>query len=232
MSTTFNTTTTNNSLVNTIIVNRGFSNARINSKDVDATTVKDWHKILDELHSASYKVGSTCYNTEGEVDYSPIYDAIRKVYDYIGKIKGAKLRSDSNTATVLCAKATTEKVKKSAELQYIESKKRNSVNYLRELEATNGACEDIIAKTRKDIEDFDKQIEELKAISGNQWKVYGKVSASAFYKSVEDYIADMIENRLTMTEEEVQAEAEAKRLARRKKTAEKKAQKEAEAKVA
>lgn len=217
----------NNSLINTILVNRGFSNARINSTMVDAETVKTWHGLLDNLHSASYHVASTSYNSEGEVDYSPIYNAISKVWAYIGSVNGGKLRSDSNTALVLCAKATREAVKKSADLQYVYSQRSNSVKYLRDLENTNGASESTIEKIRKDIEGFDAKIAELKMESGNQYKQFAKSSASAFYKAVEDYIADMLEARLCMTEEEVQAEAEAKRLERRRKTAEKKAQKEA-----
>ena len=220
-------TTTNNSLINSILVNRGFSGSRINANDVDAQIVKEWHNLLDELHSASYKVASTSYNTAGEVDYSPIYTSIAKVWNYIGSVNGGKLRSDSNTALVLCAKATREAVKKSAGLQYIYSQKSNSARYLRELESINGANPDTIEKVKSDIESYDKQIEELKAQSGNQFKQFAKCSAGVFYKAVEDYIADMLEARLTMTEEEVQAEAEAMRVERRKKTAEKKAQKKA-----
>ena len=224
---TTNTTTNNNALINTLLANRGFSNARINAKDLDATIVKEWHDLLDRLHSASYTVASTSYNTSGNVDYSPIYNVIGKVWAYIGEVNGGKLRSDENTALVLCSKATREAVKKSASLQYIYSQKNNSARYLRELENTNGANEKTIEKVRADIEEFNRQIEELKAESGNQYKQFAKCSPSVFYKAVEDYIADMLEDRLTMTEEEVQAEAEAKRLERRKKTAEKKAQKNA-----
>ena len=222
------TTTNNNALINLMLANRGFSNARINSKDLDATIVKEWHDLLDKLHSASYKVASTSYNTKGNVDYSPIYATISKVWAYIGEVNGDKLRSDENTALVLCSKATREAVKKSADLQYVYSQKNNSAKYLRELENTNGANEDTIAKIKADIEEFNKQIEELKAESGNQYKQFAKCSASVFYKAVEDFVADMIEDRLTMTEEEVQAEAEAKRLERRQRTAQKKAQKNAQ----
>lgn len=221
------TIVSDNALVNAILVNRGFSNARINAMDLDAQIVKDWHSMLDTLHSVSYKVASIAYNTEGEVDYSPIYTVIGKVWAYIGEVNGGKLRSDSNTALVICSKATTEKTKKSADLQYIYSQKSNSMRYLRELENTNGANPETIEKVKSDIEKFDAQITALKAEYGNQYKQFSKSSANAFYKAVEDYIADMLELRLTMTEEEVQAEAEAKRLERRKKTAEKKAQKNA-----
>lgn len=219
--------TTNNAIVNTLLVNRGFSNARINSKDMDATVVKEWHDLLDRLHSAAYTVASTSYNNAGDVDYSPIYNVIGKVWAYIGEVNGDKLRSDSNTALVLCSKATREAVKKSANLQYVYSQKSNSTRYLRTLESTLGTSPETIEKVKNDIESFNKQIEELKAESGNQYKQFAKSSASVFYKAVEDYIADMLEERLTMTEEEVQAEKEAKRLERRKKTAEKKAQKNA-----
>ena len=220
-------TTTNNAIVNTLLVNRGFSNARINATTVDATIVKEWHDLLDKLHSVAYTVASTAYNTAGEVDYSPIYTVISKVWAYIGEVNGDKLRSDSNTALVLCSKATREAVKKSSELQYVISQKNNSTRYLRELESKLGTRPETIEKVKKDIEKFNEQIEELKKESGNQFKQFAKCSASVFYKAVEDYIADMLEERLTMTEEEVQAEKEAKRQERRKKTAEKKAQKNA-----
>lgn len=216
-----------NTIVSAILANRGFSNAKINAEILSAETVKEWHGLLDNLHSASYKVAAIAYNTEGQVDYSPIYTAIAKVWEYIGSVNGGKLRSDENTALVLCSKATKESVKKSADLQYVYSQKNNSARYLRELENTNGASEDTIAKVKADIAGFDEKIDELKKKSGNQYKEFSKVSAGAFYKSVEDFIADMIEERLTMTEEEVQAEAEAKRQERRRKTAEKKAQKNA-----
>lgn len=222
---TTTTIKTENALVNAILVNRGFSSARIDAKTIDAQTVKDWHNLLDDLHSASYKVASICYNTEGEVDYSPIYTTISKVWNYLGEINGGKLRSDSNTALVLCSKATRESVKKSADLQYVYSQKNNSAQYLRKLENTNGVNADTIEKVKSDIEEFEEKIAELKAQSGNQYKEFSKCSASVFYKAVEDYIADMLEDRLAKTEEEVQAEAEAKRQERRKKTAEKKAQK-------
>ena len=224
--------TTNNTLIDAILVNRGFSNAKINADTVSAETVKTWHNLLDDLHSASYKVAAIAYNTEGHVDYSPIYTAIAKVWEYIGAVNGGKLRSDENTALVLCSKATRESVKKSADLQYVYSQKNNSAKYLRELENTNGASKETIAKVKADIVSFNEKIDKLKKQYGNQTKQFSKVSASAFYKSVEDFIADMIEERLTMTEEEVQAEAEAKRQERRRKTAEKKAaQKNAEKKT-
>jgi hypothetical protein len=212
-----------NALVNLLLTNRGFSNAKINAKDIDATIVKEWHELLDRLHSAAYTVASTSYNNAGNVDYSPIYNVVGKVWAYLGEVNGAKLRSDENTALVLCSKATREAVKKSANLQYVYSQKANSTRYLRTLESTLGTNPDTIAKVKKDIEEFEKQIEDLKKESGNQYKQFAKSSASAFYKAVEDYVADMLEDRLAMTEEEVQAEAEAKRQERRKKTAEKKA---------
>lgn len=215
--------TTNNALVQTMLVNRGFSSYRINANSVPAETVQEWHKLLDELHGVAYHVASHAYNTDGEVDYSPVYNVLGKVWKYLGEINGGKLRSDSNTALVVCSKATREAIKKSAELQYVYSQKSNSMRYLSELESTNGAEESTIAKVKNDIEKYDAQIEEMKTVYGNQYKQFAKCSASVFYKAMEDFIADMVEERLTMTEEEVQAEAEAKRKERRAKTAAKRA---------
>lgn len=225
-----NTTSNNNALVNSILANRGFSNARINAKTLDTEIVKEWHALLDNVHSASYHVASTCYNnsildTTAPIDYSPIYSAMAKVWEYLGSINGGKLSSDANTATTLMSKATREAVKKSANLQYVLSQKSNSVRYLKQLESINGVKSETIEKVKSDIESFDNEIAQLKSESGNQFKQFAKCSASVFYKAVEDYIADMLEKRLCMTEEEVRAEAEAKRAERRAKTAQKKAQK-------
>jgi len=228
----FNTVSTNNAIANAIIVNRGFSGSRLNGKNFDATIVKNLHARYDAIHSASYKVASAYYNNEETVDLTPIYTALSALYAEIGEVNGAKLRNDEKVASVLVALATRQAVKKSADLQYVYSQKSNSMRYLRELESTKGARKETIEKVRKDIEGFDTKIAELKLESGNQYKQFAKSSASTFYKGLEDYLADMIEKRACMTEEEVQAEEEARRQARRKKTAEKKAEKKSTEKVA
>ena len=223
--TTFNTVTTNNAIANAIIVNRGFSGAKLNGKDFDAEIVKELHKYYDTIHSACYKVASMKYNNADNIDESPIYSALTELYKYIGEIKGAKLRNDDKVASVLESLAIRLAVRKSADLQYVYSQKSNSTRYLRDLENTNGACEDTIAKVKADIEEYDKKITELKGISGNQYKQFANSNANTFYKGLEDYLADMIEKRVCMTEEEVQKEEEERRLARRQRTAEKKAEK-------
>jgi len=222
---TFNTKVTGNKIADAIIVNRGFSGAKLNAKEFDAEMVKDLHKHYDAIHSACYAVASARYNNVETIDESPIYSALSALYAYIGEVKGAKLRNDENVVNTLVVYASRHAVKKSADLQYVYSQKANSAKYLRELENTNGACAETIEKVKADIEGFDAQIEELKAISGNQYKEFAKSNASAFYKGLEDYLADMIEVRACMTEEEVQAELEAKRQARREKTAQKKKEK-------
>lgn len=220
--------TTNNALVNGILANRGFSNRKINATDFDVDSVKTWHNVLDTLHNACYAVAATCYNSEETADYSPIYSAIKAVWDIIGEVNGGKLRSDENTATVLISKATREATRVSGDLAYVLSKKRNASKRLTELENTNGACEETINNLKKEISGYEDEIESLEGIYGNKYKEFAKVSAGAFYKAVEDFIADMLEERLAMTEEEVQAEAEKKRQERRAKTAKKNAQKKAE----
>lgn len=225
----FNTITTNNALVNAIISNRGFSGSRINAKILDAETVKAWHALMDKVHTEAYKVASLRYNSEDAVALDGIYSAMSEVYAYIGEVNGGKLRNDENTATVLISKATTDKTRKSADLQYQISKRANSKKYLAELESTNGARPETIEHVKADILACDEEIARLESESGNKFRAFSKSSATGFYKSFEDFIADMLETRLAMTEEEVQAEAEAKRQARRAKTAAKKAQAKAQA---
>lgn len=220
--------TTNNALVNAILSNRGFSNRKIDANQFSAEQVSDWHKVLNNLHNECYRVAAICYNSEESADYSPIYSAIGAVYSIIGEVNGGKLRSDENTATVLISKATRESTKYSGELQYVMSKKRNASKRLAELEETNGTCEQTIENLRAEIAGYESEIEALSGEYGNKYKEFSKCSQSTFYKAVEDFLADMLEERLAMTEEEVQAEAEKKRQERRAKTAAKnKAKKEA-----
>lgn len=220
--------TTTSAFVNAILSNRGFSNRKIDGNQFAVEQVSAWHKVLDNLHNECYRVASMCYNSEESADYSPIYSAIGAVYAIIGEVNGGKLRSDENTATVLISKATRESTKMSGELQYEVSKKRNASKRLKELEETNGACEQTIENLRAEIAGYESKIEELSGEYGNKYKEFAKCSASTFYKAVEDFIADMLEERLAMTEEEVQAEIEKKRQERRAKTAAKnKAKKEA-----
>ena len=222
--------TTNNALVNVILANRGYANRKVNATDLDVESVKTWHNVVDKLHNACYLVASNAYNDVKGTDFTPIYEATKAVWAIIGEVNGGKLRSDHNTATVLISKATRESVKKSSELEYVLSQKRNASKRLADLESTNGTCEATIAKLRNDIASYESEIEELEAKYGNKYKTFSKVSSGAFYKAFEDFVADMLEERLAMTEAEVQAEAEAKRKERRAKTAKKnKAKAEAKA---
>lgn len=221
-------------LITTILANRGFNSAKVNSKDVDIEIVKEWHKMLDELHSIAYSEIATRFNKSLETTENTttnvsikFFDTMRKIYAYVGTINGATLKCDANTASVILAKSVCEKNRKSADLQYKLSQKSNSVRYLKELESANGTCEETIEKVKSDIAKLEEEIVDLKSIAFNSYKTFAKCSASAFYKSVEDYLADMIEKRLCLTEEEVKAEEEAKRIARRQRTAQKKAQKAA-----
>ena len=193
---------------------RGFAGTRINADIMSAEDVKVWHEALNGLHNVAYDVASTRYNEAGSdagILVSKFYEALRKVYGLIGELdNGARLRADANCINTIVTMSTCQKAKKSAQLDYVMGQKRTDAQYLRTLENTNGADPKTIEKLRANIAEYDKQIEELKAESMNYYKQMGKTSASAFYKAIEDFLADQVEGRAIMTEEEVQAEKKAK----------------------
>ena len=221
-----------NTIINAILANRGFTNKKVDSKIIDVETVREWHALLDELHSVAYEEMSARYNKSMDSHENlttnvslKFYDTMRKIYAYIGSINGATLKCDANVASIILSKSVCEKTRKSADLQYVLSQKSNSVKYLNELKSANGANPSTVEKIENDIVEFDEKIAELKTVAFSQYKAFHKTTSASFYKAVEDYIADMLEKRLCMTEAEVRAEAEAKRAERRAKTAQKKAQK-------
>lgn len=227
-----NLETTGNALVDAMLANRGYSDRKLSAKEFDVESIRAWHGKLDALHSACYEVAVKCYNNESNVDYAEVYSAIRPLYDIIGEVNGAKLRSDFRVATVLTTKAVADKNVNSSDLNYELSRKRLASSRLKELEETNGTCEETKEKLRNEIEEIEAKIDELKKEYGHKTKQYRKVSASNFYKAVEDFIADRLEERLAMTEAEVQAEAQKIKEARKKKSAENKKRKDAEKKAA
>lgn len=223
---------TNTTLLNALLTNRGFSGAKI---DVDNyANVKEWHALLDNLLNASYDVYSQTHNEAildkgTQINYSDLYGAWGAIRTYIGTVNGLLLNASYENAQVFSAHSITFRNKKSAALQFVYSQKSNATRYLNELKNINGANEDTIAHIEAEIEVYDAKIEELKGVSNNLFKDTTKVNKGQWYKFVEDYVADLCNKRLVMTEAEVQAEQEAIRQARRAKTAAKKTQKKAQA---
>ena len=209
--------------LNVLQGNRGFAGYRI-KKDMMGLTIEDvkaWHKALDVVQSAAYDLVATRYNIEGNdagiIATNKVYSALRTVYELIGELpNGAKLRSDANSAEVVCALSVTNKSVKSPELQYIYSQRANSQRYLKQLEETNGANPESIENVKADIAKYDEQIADLKAEAFNLYKRVSKATPSAFYKGMEDFISDMIDKKSILTEAEVQAEKEALKAARAK----------------
>ena len=216
-----------NKYATALMATRGFAGTRINADIMSAEDVKVWHNALNALHSVAYEVAATRYNQAGSdagTIVSQFYGALREVYNLIGELdNGARLRADANCINTIIAMATCQRAKKSAQLDYVQGQKRTDAQYLRSLEKTNGADPKTIEKLRANIAEYDKQIEALKAESMNYFKEMGKCSASAFYKSVEDFLADQVAGRAIMTEEEVAAEKRAKnaKVAEKRKAAKK-----------
>lgn len=208
----------------TLLSNRGFAGYRI-KKDMNGLSteeIRQWHKCLDEVHSAAYDLTARRYNTEGAdsgiIAVNKVYNALRDVYALVGELpNGAKLRSDANSAEVVCAYAVTNKSVKSPEMQYKYSQLANSKRYLKSLEEKTGTPEASIAAVKADIAKYEEEIADLKTEEFNLYKRLSKSTASSFYKAMEDFIADMIQKRAILTEEEVQAEKEAQKAARKAK---------------
>lgn len=216
-----------NNYANAIMATRGFAGLKVDATTMSVTEVQAWNKAMDALHSVAYSVAATRYNQVGSdagTIVSQFYGALRDVYALIGELdNGAKLRADANCINTIVSMATCQKTRKSPDMEYACTQKRNAQAYLRKLEATNGANPTAIAKAKSDIEEAEARIEELKGESMQNYKQMGKSSASAFRKAISDFIGDQIESRAMLTEEEVQAEKRAKnaKVAEKRKAAKK-----------
>lgn len=224
--------TCNNSIVSTIIENRGFSNVRLSADNVDKNVLSQWHALCNDLLSACYSVASARFNASANnedisaIDCSPVYSALIPMWRFIGDINGHSLRSSQVVAETMISMSVCSKNRFSAEMSYVKSQKSNATKQLKMLESTNGASKESIQFIQSKIEKIDIEIEELKSVYGSVYKNYARTSNNAFYKFVEDYVADMAEKRLCQTEAEYQAEIEARKQARKdKKTQKTKAQK-------
>lgn len=232
MSTTTNTTnvTVNNTLLDCIISNHGFASSRINAEQVSTDTLKDWHNTLDALLVSAYKVGSDAHNNNS-ADLSTIYADLSKVWGYFPTLpNGAKLKSDSDSAITMVTFATCEKNKYSADYTYKQSQIRLEKALLKERTIEDGitpknGMEDSVSHILETIENYTNELEDLKKVAYSISKQTTRVSKSAFYKKVEDYIAEKALGLLAKTNEEIEAEEKARKDARNKKANERKAQK-------
>ena len=210
-----------NTYATMIMSNRGFVGAKLNAKDMAPEQVQAWRNAVNKVHSVAYSVAATRYNEAGSdagTIASKFYDALHAVYALIGEFdNGAKLRMDQNALNTIVAMATAQRTRKDPALERVEGMKRTDMRYLKTLEETNGANPDAIATIKANIEEFDRQIAALKEQSMMCYKELGKSSASSFYKAFEDFIADQIEARSVLTEEQVQAEKKARNAARKAK---------------
>lgn len=211
-----------NTLTTMLLVNRGFASNKVKTNDtlIDVVVVRKWHEALDALQSVAYDVASARYNgevgNEAEALVSRFYAVMQKVYGMIGELdNGARLRCDSATCNTIVSMAVCQKTKKSEEMAYLYSAKALEARRLAQLEKSNGAAEEAKAKHAENIQAYEEQIQALRKESMQIYKEYAKASKSAFYKAVEDFIADMIENRRCMSEAEVQAEKKALNEARK-----------------
>lgn len=210
-----------NTYATMIMANRGFVGAKVNAKDMAVEQVKAWRDAVNKVHNVAYEVAAIRYNQVGGdagILASKFYDALHGVYALIGELdNGAKLRMDQNALNTIVSMAVAQRTRKDPALERVEGMKRTDMRYLKTLEETNGANPEAIAKIKANIEEFDKQIAELKEQSMMYYKQMGKCSASAFYKAFEDFLADQIEARSILTEEQVQAEKKARNAARKAK---------------
>lgn len=235
---TFNTIATDNKLAKALVENRAYASEKLGSDILTKEELITWKGLVDRLHSAAYTTYSKCFNNSvdglhfqselNNVDKTVIYEALRSIFAHIGEVNGMRLVATESSAQVVlgfCAKVANGY---SPEMSYQKSKRSNAVKLLAQYEATNGVPESSKEAIKADIEAIDITIAALREKPGNVYKTFTKASANVFRKSIEDYLADLCEHRLMMTEEEVQAEAEARRAARRAKTAAKKAAKKQE----
>lgn len=206
-----------NNLTKQILVNRGFSNVMITSDSVDGAIVKEWHEKLDALHSCAYVIASCRYNGKDSGNATNrVFKLMGELYAMVGTLEnGASLRSDVATANTIVSFATRIKTSRSDLVSYYMGVKRNASRALNALSKVNGANPKAIEKFKAEIASADAEIEKLKKEADNIYKEVGKTSAKAFYKAVEDYIADMISGRMILSEEEVQAEKKALNAARK-----------------
>lgn len=204
-------------LINALTSNRGFSNVSVNGEQIEKDELTRWHGVLDALHSCAYTIASCRYNGKDSGNASNrVFSLMSELYAMVGKLdNGATLRSDIATANTIVSFATVNKAVKSPALQYQLSKKSNATRTLNALLETKGANQGAIKALELEIKEAEKQIEELKKADFNLYKRVSKSSAKSFYKSVEDFIADMILNRSILSEAEVQAEKKALNAARK-----------------
>lgn len=237
--TTTTTTTTNNALVSAILANRGFANRKVNN-DVENVNVKKWHETLDELLKVGYRAFANSYNGTN-ADLSEVYPIFKKVLEELGTLEnGGRLRNNSDMANaVMVLAVNTNKIEYSAEVKMLLSSVSLDKKLLRDytlngdmVTPKGGISEDTINNI---ISRIDANLEEIKRlkeeVENSAKKLPTRISPSIFYKRVEDYLADCINEMLVKTAEEIEEEEKARKAERNAKANARKAEKKAKEKA-
>ncbi len=89
----------NNSALNTMISNKGWSTRRLTLDD--CTAIKEWHALLDELLVCAYEQAQIAHDGIGH-DLGAVFDNVSKVWNSIEVLQnGAQLRFDADTALTI-----------------------------------------------------------------------------------------------------------------------------------
>lgn len=234
------TTTTNNALVSAILNNRGFANKKINN-DTVSVDVKKWHDVLNELLKVGYRAFANSYNGTN-ADLSEVYPTFKKVLDELGTLEnGGRLRQDSDMANaIMVLSVNANKIEYSMEVKMLLSSVSLDKRLLKDYTLNGdmktpkgGVSEETIKKIADRINDNLEEIARLKnEVENSARKLPTRISPSIFYKRVEDYLADCINEMLVKTAEEIEAEEKARKEARNKKNNKRRAEKKAKEKEA
>ena len=232
------TVTVNSALVNAILANRGFKSRKVEAEQIsnNESTLKQYHAILDDLLRISYNCFADSYNRKevNTENTNKLYAKVRELFALLGELEnGVTLKADADTATVLTSLSCKESTIYSAKMQYLRSCVSNDKKAIAKMLSENGTVmngmEGAYAMAKARIEETEKQIEEEKLVENAVKRSFTRVKADAWYKALENYLADVISNALIKTSEEIEAEEKARKEARNKKNnAKKRAKKEAE----
>lgn len=195
------------------------TNASLTAEDV-----KLWSNRIKMMLDEAYKIYFDCYTNgttveNAKVDFTPVFDELKKLYGYIGDVTERKLYIDDKAAIIIVGyshKATSEK---SDEL--IEAE-----NALKAAKADlEDATEENLAELTEKVEDAKVKVRELVKVADNKTPLETKQSENAFIVAVENYLAGAICGQAIKTPAELDAEAEARKEARKAKNKARRAEK-------